>query len=1110
MISAHKVTDLRYFIDYAAEWLHYRADLSPTEQARVAHWVGSGAAALDKTGAATEVDLFTFEEIALQGKIGSRHLRHVPKNHSPGLGITFSPPKSVSLLWGLNDDQEIRNIVIDAHLAAVDKAFSFLESKALVGRRGPQGRDGLIKAKAVAMNFLHLSSRNEDPQIHSHLILANCALGEDGKWSAIHNRGLFLHKSHADAIYQSELQKTLTEKLGVAWTVKNEHHNAEVLGFSDEVINEFSTRRAEIEAVLAELGIEQTADRNTVIAELTRKKKDAVSELKDNYPEWIRRARECGFNGFEEILGVSDLDQTQEINLEKVLDELKKKTVFTSLDVVREVGRSGFCLSLEEIEAEVERILGLDELVQIADQAQIEDVLLTAKHQNELFTTRFMLETENSIIDYAVSGQGVRNDQFVNEELERIAVSLGLNDEQMEALKNVLLSENAIDIIEGAPGAGKTMMLKAVVDEWRKHKGQVIGMAVSARAAAELGFGAQTDSDTIAKHLFEGKAIDKNTLIIIDEASMVETLDLVEVVNQASKAGAKIILVGDYRQLGSVGAGGVYRYLCRKLKTSKLLENNRQTAEWAQKIVKDIREGRIESALNTAVNHGIVNIHDDYFDSIQSLINAWNTNFQTSPKNSVLLASKRSEVAILNHYAQEKRLERGEVGNVANVVNGVEIRTGDFVVITKNDRHLGIKNGERYIVAGETEKNITIVAIDDPTMKIKSIPKAWQNLQLGYALTIHKSQGATYGTSRKARELMLENQINHGWVGILGAESLKNEAFLVACSRSADQTHISLCKNDYFHELDDDSFIDATTAPVEKSDSDLLSQAIQNWTQINNEISATETIQIEDQIDTLVTNHNCDELFIKLLNAQGELALLEKIETDQDLTTKREEVAIFKKAFQRRSLTEAREVVENRNFDPFWGRVLPQAVSEDDIVKQTAAAVSIQNCMRIVSYNRQRSQEMVASNEKTIQNEVLQIITTPLLQSHTLNNLVDEDVLNQIREIAKNHHVNYSSINRIGLVFAAEKQIDAFEQIIIDAKNTGADIGLVSLKLRDAAKTLLEESPKRNELILQLALLPGWNIEAIVNMRETVANLSGSPQTVDGLNTNNHYMNFEM
>jgi conjugative relaxase-like TrwC/TraI family protein len=1109
MISAHKVTDLRYFIDYAAEWLHYRSDLSPTEQARVAHWVGSGAAALDKTGAATEVDLFTFEDIALRGQIGNRSLRNIPKNHSPGLGITFSPPKSVSLLWGLNDDQDLRNVVIDAHLAAVDKAFSFLESQALVGRRGPQGRDGLIKAKAVAMNFLHLSSRNEDPQIHSHLILANCALGEDGKWSAIHNRGLFLHKSHADALYQSELQKTLTEKLGVAWTAKNEHHNAEVLGFSEEVINEFSTRRAEIEAVLAELGIEQTADRNTVIAELTRKKKEAVSELKDNYPEWIKRARACGFSGFKEILGVSDLNKTQEINLEIVLNELKKKTFFTRLDIMREVGRSGFCLSLEEIEAEVEKVLGLDELVEIADQAQIEDVLLTTKHQNKLFTTRFMLEKENSIIDYSVIGQGLRNDQFINEELEETATSLGLNNEQKEALKNVLLSENAIDIIEGAPGAGKTMMLKAVVDEWRKHKGEVVGMAVSARAAAELGFGAQTESDTIAKHLFEGKTIDENTLIIIDEASMVETLDLAEVVNKASKVGAKIILVGDYRQLGSVGAGGVYRFLCKKLKTSKLVDNNRQVANWAQKIVKDIREGRIESALNVAVNHGIVNIHDDYFDSIQSLINTWNTNFQTSPKNSVLLASKRSEVAILNHYAQEKRLERGEVGNVANIINDVEIRTGDFVVITKNDRHLGIKNGERYIIAGGTEKNLTLVALDDPTMKIKSIPKTWQNLQLGYALTIHKSQGATYGTSRKARELMLENLINRGWVGILGAESLKNEAFLVACSRSADQTHISLCKSDYFYELDDDSFIDATTKPLEKSDSDLLSNVVQNWKQISSEVSAAEAMQIEKEITLLVAKHNCDELFNSLLKAQGELALLEKIETDQDLTTKREEVSILKKAFQRRSLTAAREVVENRNFDPFWGRVLPQAVSEADLIKQAAAVVSIQNCMRITAYNRAHSQEMVASDNQTIQEEVLQIITQPFLQHHTLNDLINEDALNQIREIAKKHHVHYSSIQRVGIVFAAEEKIDAFEQIIIDAKNTGADIGLVSLKLRDAAKELLEESPRSNELILQLALLPGWNIEAIVNMRETVANLSGSPQTVDGLDINGHYITLE-
>lgn len=178
-------------------------------------WVGSGIANLGLRGVVGE-DEFRRLLAGCHPHTGAP-LVTVSDGRLAGLDLTFSSPKSASLLWALHPDPQVRSVVADAHDRAIGDAIRFLESDAVRARRGHNGTERVKVAGLVAAGFGHRTSRAGDPQLHTHVVAANLVQDPAGRWSALDSRAVYRHARTAGFIYQARLRAELTARLGVEW-----------------------------------------------------------------------------------------------------------------------------------------------------------------------------------------------------------------------------------------------------------------------------------------------------------------------------------------------------------------------------------------------------------------------------------------------------------------------------------------------------------------------------------------------------------------------------------------------------------------------------------------------------------------------------------------------------------------------------------------------------------------------------------------------------------------------------------------------------------------------------------------------------------------------------
>ncbi len=277
------------------------------EHREASGWAGKGAEELGLTG---PVDPDTFRAV-LEGKVpdgSGTELGRRGKNgeilHRPGRDLTFSAPKSVSLAALVGGDRRI----VEVHDRAVAAALAWIEKNAAETRmKDPGSGPGqvpetgrMIRAgnqKIVAATFRHDTSRNLDPQLHTHAVLANMVQGEEGKWRSMANEGLYARQKLIGMLYRNELAAGLG-KLGYGIEKTHADGRFEIAGVSREVVEAFSSRRAEIEAAMEARDLGSSAD-NPRLAEraalMTRAKKREVDrgELRS---VWQRQASDLGFD----------------------------------------------------------------------------------------------------------------------------------------------------------------------------------------------------------------------------------------------------------------------------------------------------------------------------------------------------------------------------------------------------------------------------------------------------------------------------------------------------------------------------------------------------------------------------------------------------------------------------------------------------------------------------------------------------------------------------------------------------------------------------------------------------------------------------------------------
>jgi len=334
------------------------------------------------------------------------------------------------------------------------------------------------------------------------------------------------------------------------------------------------------------------------------------------------------------------------------------------------------------------------------------------------------------------------------------SVGAKLSEEQETAIRHILTS-GQLSCAIGLAGAGKSTMLSAARHAWEKQGFQVIGAALSGKAADGLENASGIESRTLASLEYSWKngynLLSRNSVLVIDEAGMVGTKQLARFVNAAKKSGATLILVGDPEQLQPIQAGRPFKDIAQETGAARLTEIRRQRQEWQRQASLNLAEGRCADAIDIYRQQGFVSTAIDTPEAIAKLAQDYVTDMELNGSNvsRLALTHRRKDVHAINQAIRSLRKSGGDlsVETLFQTDHGPRaFAAGDRIVFTRNDRDLGVKNGSFGTVEVIDNDQLRVRMDTDGRDKARAItimPDHYAAFDRGYACTIHKSQGAT-------------------------------------------------------------------------------------------------------------------------------------------------------------------------------------------------------------------------------------------------------------------------------------------------------------------------------------------------------------------------------
>jgi conjugative relaxase-like TrwC/TraI family protein len=761
-------------------------------------WIGSGAADAGLAGVVRPGELARlFDEgrhPLTAEPLGLPYRHDAKRTVVTGFAMSFSPPKSVSLV-GAFGGAAVAKAVRAGHDAAVTAAVKFLEEHAAFSRTGRGGAFQVDTAGYMAAVFTHRTSRAGDPQLHSHVLAANKVRCPDGRWRSLDGREVFAFQKAAGMLYNATLRVELARRLGVEWEPVDRNGQADIVGVPSGLIEHFSKRRKQVEVrgrqriaeAEARLGRTLTDDERAEQYQFanydTRPAKARSAEDEATLDgQWRAEAAAAGWEpeswladtlgrarprALDLLAGATDATVVSDL----VAELAEARSTWSRADVAKAVARR----LPSDISADAEAgrawigstsaaVLAHPEVVTLATplSAEVPDGLRRRdslptheRHGASRQSTRETLRQEGELLDAVGRGRDAGVALAIRRAVERAATAYGLGDDQAAALSRVCLGGEAIVCVVGPAGAGKTRLMRAAADAWRLSGTAVRGLAVSAVAAGVLAEESGLPSETLAKFLHEqerpaiGPAfrLAAGEAVVLDEASMVSTKDLVRLARAVRATGGKLVLVGDHRQLGSVDAGGLFRLLVADGRAAELSEVRRFSDPWEAQASLRLRNGD-DTVLNEYDARGRISggTHDEMVDEAFS---AWLSARQAS-ESVIVVAPDHSTVDALALRARAVRAEAGEVEPGGTPCGNQVVGRGDEIVTTHNDRrlmtsnHVWVRNGDRWRVdARHSDGSLAVTHLGNRGRLILPAPYVAEHVALAYAVTVHKAEGVT-------------------------------------------------------------------------------------------------------------------------------------------------------------------------------------------------------------------------------------------------------------------------------------------------------------------------------------------------------------------------------
>ncbi|HAU1796532.1 TPA: conjugative relaxase [Legionella pneumophila] len=569
---------------YTAAFNYYAGD------AEALRWLGKGSERLGLTGIVEKEQMLAL----LEGHLpNGQVLKNKKGEHRPGFDMTFSAPKSVSILSGLGADSMLSHL----HDKAVEKAIGLIEKEFAQARVVIGGKVHYVDTgNLVVAAFRQPSSRANDPALHTHGVTMNITFtSEDGKARSLASdingnfgviEQLQQHVTYAGLLYRTELANLLKEQ---GYRLRDVGKGMfEIDGVPEEVLKEFSTRRADIEEKMKEKGWEgaRLASKATLLTRDSKEEHD-INVLR---ADWQKRAELLGFDAhafvtshkadleqkafgfftsikerlFERFYGKKDLISLQAKEAVFVaIETLSQQTSVFELRQLKEAALkhtlSGrMIVPINAIDAMIDAHVKSGLLYQATDPMT----------RCSMFTTPWALTLETETLARIESNQGILKPMANTHAVLQSQIVYEANSpfpltvSQKNALMHVFTSTDRFNAIQGYAGTGKTTMLQ-LTKALASDKGfKLRGMAVTSSSVNELREKAGIHSDVFPivhlELLKAPKSSLKNTLFILDEASMLSTTQGHELIKLIEQKGARLLLTGDDSQLSSVKCGRIF------------------------------------------------------------------------------------------------------------------------------------------------------------------------------------------------------------------------------------------------------------------------------------------------------------------------------------------------------------------------------------------------------------------------------------------------------------------------------------------------------------------------------------------------------------------------
>jgi conjugative relaxase-like TrwC/TraI family protein len=677
-----------------------------------------------------------------------------------GIDVTFSAPKSVSAVWALGDPWQ-REQIEAAHARAVEQSVLYLREQVPVVRRRYGGQVVEEHARdVIAAEYRHTTARGvtggqaPDPQLHSHVVITG-AIREDERLVAVASRPIFRSARELGAFYRSQLAHELA---GEGYEIRNgtgkDGRYFELTDVPQALLEDFSGRSREVaraaERFRARYGrAPERGELRGLALENRRAKQPATRG--DLQRAWDQTGRRHGFGPDHalRLLGEPEGSARGEPVENRVEARLTERHAVFDARELRAV-------ALEQSAGEMAPDMALG-----VAREMVRDRRILSLEGGRM--TTLAVRTQEQAIERCTgelaqpagrdAGERAR-DHAVRECAERIAAPLRL--EQHKALE-VITGPERLAVLIGPAGTGKGVVIDAAARA-EQHAGRTtLGIAVSGSTAERLGSdspalaGRTLTIDALVARATAGRLqVDPNTTVFLDEAGMVDHKRLNSLTELVECSGAKLIAVGDGKQLPSIGPGGMFDRLAGRAPVAELADVHRTSDPEEQRAWSALRAGEPERAMAHYQARGQLFFIDTREQAGEAAVQRWAVLTETREIRQVALIADASNVEIdrLNARAQHLRVERGDLGpsEVPLPRQLYGLREGDLIVFATQHRTAGqprIENGARGEVTRVHEEGALTVTLDGSGRRVNLAGEDLESIRLAYAQHVYRQQGAT-------------------------------------------------------------------------------------------------------------------------------------------------------------------------------------------------------------------------------------------------------------------------------------------------------------------------------------------------------------------------------